>query len=235
VGESSLAGEAAKRWVLEAERLHRRYLIEIVEECGLCPWAERARVGGRTRVAVLLDADDASVAPSIAAIDGWAVDDEVEIGFLVFPRLALPRVEFDRFVARLQQLDADRHPLGDAPFAMAAFHPQGEANVEDAERLIPFLRRTPDPCVQLVRMSALKRVRTGTPEGTQYVDMSVFDPSVAEASPATLRERIARANLNTVRRMGVAELAGRIDAIHRDRARSYRALVARDRGEEIAP
>lgn len=215
-------------WVREAERLHRRYLVEIVEAYDLCPWAQRARTEGRTRVSVVLEGEHQAVAPSVESLDRWALDG-IEIGFLVFPRLGLGRIEFDRFVSRLRSSDAERHPLGKAPFALAAFHPDASPDVADPERLVPFLRRTPDPCVQAIQMAALERVRRGAPTGTQFVDVASLDAAVSEeAATPSLRDRIARANLETVRRVGVQALHSRFDAIQQDRARAYRALEARE-------
>jgi hypothetical protein len=216
----------SERWQREAERLHHRYLIEVVEACGLCPWAERARKDGRTRVAVLLQVDDAAIAPASAVMDEWADDGELEVGFLIFPRLPLGRADFDRFVSRLRSADVERRPPGEAPFALAAFHPDAAPQLDDPERLIPFLRRTPDPCIQVVRMSILKRVRSGTSEGTQFIDIKAIEAALSDNASPPLRERIARANLHAVRRMGVAQLEDRIGHILRDRDQSYASLGA---------
>jgi hypothetical protein len=215
----------SEQWVREAERLHRRYLTEVVEAFGLCPWAERARRDGRTRVEVVLDSDEASGARSTAVLGAWASDESVEIGFLLFPCVALGRIEFDRLVAHVRSSDAQRHRLGQIPFALAAFHPEGEPDLQDADRLIPFLRRTPDPCIQAVRMSVLERVRGGAPQGTQFVDIATLDgPPPGQSPTPPLRERIARANLDTVLRLGLDGLTARIEAIQDDRARTYAAL-----------
>ena len=223
-----MIGRFDEEWVSEAERLHQRYLIEIVEAYDLCPWAQRARLGGQTRVAVLLAGEDDLVAQSLDALDGWN-DDGIRIGFLVFPRVKLGRVEFNRFVAHLRSVDTDRCAIGSAPFALAAFHPDAEPDLADPERLVPFLRRTPDPCVQAVRMSALERVRRGTPGGTQFIDVASLEASLkAEAVTPPLRERIARANLDTVRREGVPAMRARFEAIQSDRAQTYRALSERE-------
>lgn len=217
-----------EEWVREAERLHRRYLMEIVEAYDLCPWAQRARTEGRTRISVVLEGEEQAVAPSISSLDRWALEG-VEIGFIVFPRLRLDRLEFDRFVSHLRSSDAERHPLGKVPFALAAFHPEALPDVADPERLIPFLRRTPDPCVQAIQMATLERVRRGAPAGTQFIDVASLDAIVSEeAVVPSLRDRIARANLDTVRRAGVQALRSHLDAIQQDRVRTYRALEARE-------
>jgi len=218
-----------ERWAREAERLHRRYVVEVVEAFGLCPWAERARIDGRTRVTVLVQTDATALQPAVDAIDQLAADGRVEIGFLLFPRLPLGRPEFDRFTARVRSAEATRREApGGEPFAFAAFHPEATANLKDAERLIPFLRRTPDPCIQLVRMTTLDRVRGSKPQGTQLVDLAAIEAFLSGAAHApSLRDRIAHANLETMRRVGTEAVDALIEDILRDRRETYRALERR--------
>jgi hypothetical protein len=221
------AASSAEDWTREATRLHGRYLIEVVERHGLCPWAVKARVSNRLRVAVVLQADALSVEPSLAALEPWVLDERVEVAFLLYPRLPLGRADFDAFAARVRDTDATRRPLGEAPFAMVAFHPDADPQMSDAERLIPFLRRTPDPCIQVVRVDVLNRVRSGVPEGTQFFDASLLETMPAARTEPTLRERVARANLETTRAVGVDVLKTRMDAIRLDRDETYRALERR--------
>jgi hypothetical protein len=162
----------------------------------------------------------------LAVLDRWADDERIEIGFLIYPKLALGRPDFDDFVARLGKRESERHPLGKIPFVFAAFHPEAEPDTSDPERLVPFLRRTPDPCIQALRATVLDRVRSGAPQGTQFVDLIALESG--QMSPVPLRERIASANLETARRMGIGELRGRLDAIRRDRDETYEALVERE-------
>jgi hypothetical protein len=210
-------------WTREAVRLYRRYQIEVVEGCGLCPWAPRARIDGKVRERVLLQVDDADLTPTTAAIRALADDAGAEIALLIFPRMRAGRAGFERFVARVQEADARAHPLGAIPFVFAAFHPEALPDLSEAERLVPFLRRTPDPTLQLLRASAVDRVREGTPQGTQFLDIRLLD-AAAVASPP-LRERIARANMATVTRMGVDAMTTLLDAIVRDREETYRRLA----------
>jgi hypothetical protein len=219
------ADVVAQAWVREATRLHQRYVIEIVEQFGLCPWATRARLGGRVRVEVSLQSESASLEPSLAALDQWALDDGMEVGFLLFPCLRLARVEFDRFTAMVRAANSKRHALGAAPFAMVAFHPEASPSLEDAERLIPFLRRTPDPCIQVIRIAVLDRVRGTVPEGTQFVDVNLLEAAATGAvAELSVRDRVCRANLETAQRVGVDELRRCMDEIHRDRDATYRRL-----------
>jgi hypothetical protein len=222
------------RWTDEATRLHYRYQLEIVEACGLCPWAERARVGDNFRSRVLFQTDAREVGASLAAIDDFIADPRADVAVIVYPRLRLGRLEFERFMGTIRDADAARHSLGGIPFVCAAFHPDAVADASEAERLIPFLRRTPDPTIQLLRTTLLERVRNGTPQGTQFVDMRALNDEAAMRTPMSLRERIATTNLATAERMGLAELGRRMDGIAHDRMTTYRALELEVGAAEVA-
>jgi hypothetical protein len=211
----------AQEWTREATRLFRRYEREIVQAYNLCPWAEPARRAGKVRERILLQTDT-DVAPSLEAVGELARDAGVEVAILIYPRMSLTPGEHDRFVASVRDADAKLHPLGAIPFAMAAFHPNAPIDRLAPERLIPFLRRTPDPTIQIVRSSALERVRSGAPQGTSFVDVSTFDITVP--IQPSLRERIARANLDKVDAVGIGEVTERLDDIRRDRELTYARL-----------
>jgi hypothetical protein len=221
--------EGDDAWVREALRLLERYQVEVVESFGLCPWAGSSRRSGHVDARVVLAVGAEAQEASLEAIAEWTGDEVVEVALLVYPRLEISPGEFDDFTARLRSADAERHVLGGVPFAMAAFHPHAPADVSDAELLIPFLRRTPDPTVQLVRAAALERVRASAPQGTQYVDVETLEVELMGGASVSLplRERIARANLATVARIGVAEIEQRLDEIREDRRATYGRLTPR--------
>src|SRR5690606_33913998 len=101
---------------------------EIVEGTRICPWAERSRLDGRTAKRVLLAAAP-SLEEALDATRAFGEDTHVEVGFLIFPRFAEGRVPFERFVAELRRVDAERAGLGGPPMAMAAFHYDVEADM----------------------------------------------------------------------------------------------------------
>ena len=105
-----------------------------------------------------------------------------------------------------------------------------EPDLGDAERLIPYLRRSPYPTIQVVRRTALDRVRGGADEGTAYLDLSLV-ASLDMQKPVSppLRERIAKANLATVKRVGKDTVEAAIRDILRDRDETE-ARLARDKG-----
>jgi hypothetical protein len=211
--------------IAEALRVYRRYAVEVVEALGLCPWAEHARKTGRARELVLL-ADRPNVGPVLQAISEHTARPELEILLVIFPRLLTDRRRFEHFVAEIREADAKRHALGEIPFAMAAFHPDATPDLHDSERLIPFLRRTPDPTIQLVRRSSLDRVRERSPEGTEFVELRFIDPlAFASTETRSLRERIADTNRATVVELGVERVEALLADIRRDRNESYAKLT----------
>ncbi len=208
------------RWTEQTVRLYRRYEREIVEACDLCPWAVRVRLDGRIRERVLLQEDDL-LTSSLDAIHAFAEQD-IDVALLLYPRIGLGRAAFDHFAGRLRDADVARQSLGQVPFVFAVFHPEAAPDTREPERLIPFLRRTPDPTIQILRSRVVDRVRGTTPQGTQFVD-----PRLVEALSApvpSLRERIASANLATTLRIGVETLSLRFDEIIRDREETHRTL-----------
>lgn len=210
-------------------RLNRRYLDEVVEAFALCPWALRSRLDGQVVERVFTHESPDFFAESLDALASLAADERREIGLFIYPRLRLSRLDFEHFVRRLRMQDEERHPLGEVPLAMAAFHPDAEPDLEDAERLIPYLRRSPYPTIQVVRRTALDRVRGGADEGTAYLDLSLVGTlNMQEPVSPPLRERIARANLATLRRVGMDTVEAALRDILRDRDETE-ARLAREK------
>jgi hypothetical protein len=211
-------------WEAEALRLYRRYQLEFVEALNLCPWAERARLDGHVAERVVLDPTD-FITQSLLVMDELTPQQDIEIGLIIFAGLRWPRVEFERRVAALVDADRGRSTLTSPAFACAAFHPDATAVLSHAERLVPFLRRSPDPTIQLVRVSALERVRKGFSEGTHFFDpmrLNLKQPPPKRELP--LRERIARANLQSIEQFGVARAEAILTDIFADRDASYSRL-----------
>ncbi|HTM46909.1 MAG TPA: DUF1415 family protein [Polyangiaceae bacterium] len=207
--------------VAQALRIYRRYQLEFVEALNLCPWAERARLDGKVTERVLLHVQD-FVTETLRVIDDLEAQEQFEIGLLIYPQLRVDRPQFDRKVADLGEAYRQRTEMHSPVFAMAAFHPDAPAVLTHAERLIPFIRRSPDPTIQLVRATALDRVREGSPEGTHFVDpASINLLTLPPKRDLPLRERIARANLRTIERVGVDAAEGILQSIFKDRDESY--------------
>ncbi|MBI2393610.1 MAG: DUF1415 family protein [Deltaproteobacteria bacterium] len=220
------------RLAAEAIRLFRRYQIEVVEAFDLCPWARAARTHGRVRERVVTH-PDLDVEPALAAIAELAADPEVEIGIVLFPRVEVERPIFQRFVAEVRALD-ERRDQPD-PFAMAEFHPCAPAVLEPAGAFTSFVRRTPDPTIQLVRRSALSRVRRRDDHGSGFFDLAMVhtlevqsgphdgvDGEASTSNDAPLHERVLDRNRETVAREGLARLDALFASLLAERDASYR-------------
>lgn len=222
--------EQAERLEAEARRIYRRYQKEIVEALSLCPWAEKAEADGNVRIAISLD-------DGTDAIDAWveklAADAQVHVGLIVMPLCARGRKDHERFVAEVRQRHAAAHG-GSPPMAMAAFHYEAEPNLETPARLVPFIRRSPDPTIQLVRLSVLEELRAPFETGTGYVDLSRRSIMELLANPPKkpLHERIAQHNHETVSSLGPDEFSARVEAIRRDRDASYARILGYGRDDE---
>lgn len=209
----------------EVLRVHLRYALEVVEALGFCPWAAAARTAGRVQTRVVFG-HEPDLAQTLHEVEILEYDESADIGLIVFPELVLDRVAFQHFGARVREQNEQRNGRGRARFAIADFHPDAAPDLASAERLVAFIRRSPDPTLQLLRRSTLDAVRRGEQPGTRFVDPA----QLAEADLGRLREpiheRLARANLLTVQRLGVERVAAVLDDIQRDRDRSYARLGA---------
>jgi hypothetical protein len=217
--------------VREAIRVYRRYAVEVVERFRFCPYAERCREEGATREIVCLDAVP-DLERSLALVRRAAADASIEIGLLLYPNASLGRLELARFVEQLRR--AHQGDEGGLVMAMEAFHPDGEADLDNADRHVPFVRRTPDPTIQLVRHDVLLRVRRAGDHGTAFFDPSrmSLEDLLSKPAPVPLHTQIAKNNLATTCAHGVAAIERIYADIRRDRDESY----ARARGEiALAP
>lgn len=218
--------EIRRQWIAETLRLYTRYQTEFVEALDLCPWAKRARLDGHVDVQVCLD-QQLHVQAVLDQLDVWVGSEVTEIGILIFPACRVERDELERFATQCMAADAARLGLQSAQFVLAAFHPQAPLHLEPPERLVPFLRRSPDPTLQFVRARALERVRRGESSGTQFVDPSTLDFSaLLKGSGPSLRERIMAANRDTFQRVGVSAVNDVLDAVFSDHARVRAQLPA---------
>jgi hypothetical protein len=234
MSNSSSAPSDARESALRSEalRVYRRYMLEVVEGFTLCPWAAAARRDGHVAECVILAENQGDPQQSLALLASLERALETEIALFIYPDLELDRLGFEGFVRTLRERDAVRYEVGTIPFAMAAFHPDARADLKEPERLIPFLRRTPDPTIQVVRRTALERVRGSSQEGTSFFDLAdLATRPLPQKEPVSLRQRIAQANLDTALEVGVDTLETLFQDIRRDRDESY-ARVRRGPGPE---
>lgn len=206
---------------LEAGCLARndRYLREFVEALHLCPYAKRCRETGKLHRRVLIQADQEAAMAAVRAVEALP-EDTVEVALLIFPTAAADGVgsarSFEAFCAALRERMSTAHG-GDPPFYCVAFHPDLPRDLLDAHRAVQFIRRSPDPTIQLVRASVLNEVRGEMAGGSTFVDSSklTLEQLMMISAPISLADRIAEANLQTLTREGPDHLEALLREIRR--------------------
>jgi hypothetical protein len=190
----------------EALRLNARYVEEVVIGWDLCPWAAQAWRQGAVARRVLVEPEP-TVTAVLAFLDDIAARPATSIGLVICPRADLDDAAWGTFAERVRRADRARRPAGSgAPFLLAAFHPLAGAEASSAagaNALIPLVRRTPDPMLQLVRASLIDGLARGGRD---------------------VSGEIARANFATVSARTPAALDAAIRDIRRDRDASYARL-----------
>jgi len=193
----------------EVRRLFDRYLVELVEPYDLCPWARPARLGGEVSVEVLWGT------PSVDAFTEAAR-----------ALLARPTTKVAMVIA--PEIDADPLDLREirsqvtsrlSGIGVAEFHPDSPLDATTPARLVPYLRRSPDPLLQLVPLSLLASVRAPPTTADRVLQIQMLG---GQAAP--LRGDVADiiAADNHARVTAAADaVAAKIADIAEDRRRSY--------------
>lgn len=191
----------------EVRRLLDRYLVEIVETYDLCPWARTSRTNGELAVEILWGTP--TLAMWIDAATRAAPN--IKVLMLVAPELRITRSELHDV---RDQVAREVGTLG-----IAEFHPDATYDGKTPARLVPFLRRSPDPLLQCVPLALLDQVR-GPPltvERSAQIAMLVKEGGIHAVKP-DIASRIASANHARVEQ---AEVEAKLAAIAEDRAESY--------------
>lgn len=216
-----------QRWTREVERVHARYQTEVVEEFSFCPWARAAREDGRVQHVVSFVTEPDPLA-TLELLDRVMHELTTEVGMVIFPLLALARLPFSHFVADVRRAYEARSVRGQQALALADFHPDAHPDARNAQTLVPFLRRAPDPLIQVVRTEVLAQVRGPQAHGTSYVDPAQLANFAAgelpRSEPVSLAARVAEHNFRTTQRVGISQIQRVFQAISADRNSSYAAL-----------
>jgi len=139
---------------------------------------------------------------------------EVEVGLLIFPALAPQFLDglsgaraFEQLCAAVRDAMASEYASSQIPFYCVAFHPELGIDLADENRAVRFIRRSPDPTLQLVRVSVLLEAR-GSEGDTRYLDASRMTPAelMAVRRPLSISEKIAQTNWETLKREGPERL-----------------------------
>ena len=193
----------------EVRRILDRYLVEVVEAYDLCPWARRARLGGEVAVEVLWGEPTAEA--WAAAGEALFAREAIRVAMIVAPESALDpaglRVVRDRVAFRLPQA------------GIAHFHPDAALDLASPARLVPFLRRSPDPLLQLVPLALLDGVRAAPAAAGRTYQAQMLGGLVAPPR-GDVADRIALTNHTRVT-TETAAVIGCLDAIAADRRESY--------------
>lgn len=202
----------------EARRIYFRYAVEIVEEFTFCPWARSAREAGRVQCNVVLGARPTleALLAEVQAADGQAA---IDVTLLVMPECELSRVELRRLTSALHARYEEASGRGRTAHAIADFHPTAPLDQTSPERLVPFIRRSPDPTLQLIKHAALESARRGPLDGTRAATLEMMLKGMLKDEPA--HARIASANFRTLERVGSSPILAALEAIARDRRESY--------------
>ena len=195
----------------EARRILDRYLVEVVERFDLCPWARGARAGGEVAIAVLFGAP--SLDAWVAAASELLARPATRVAMIVAPELAIAPRAFHE----LRNEVARRVPA----VGVAEFHPDASLDLGTPARLVPYLRRSPDPLLQLVPLAILDSVRGPSPTASRMWQAGAL-AELAPSPRADIGDRIAAANHATVTASHAA-----IDAALADIAADRRAAYAR--------
>ena len=209
-------------------RINGRYNAELIESHQLCPYARGARLAGSS-VRRVVGVTEASVGAVLAVIGELEARPEVEVAQLIFPLLELGPGAFQDFATEVGRANAARGP-GRPVFVHAAFHPDLPYSAESGPRLVPFFRRSPDPLIQLVRLSVLDAIHASRPRGTMFFQGSPEEmAAVLRDRPESVTDLITRENHERAAAGGLAAMAAVLDDIATDRDASYAALATAGR------
>lgn len=186
-------------------------MVEIVEAYGLCPWAKSARLGGEVAVEVLWGTPTAEM--WVTAAEALLARPETRVAMVVAPELAATPAELRRI---RDQVGARISWAG-----VAHFHPDSPLDAATAPRIVPYLRRSPDPLLQLVPLSLLDSVRGAANEITRADQLKMLG-NKAPPHRGDVADRIAIDNHARV--VGAADdVAAVLADIAADRLRAYAA------------
>lgn len=211
--------------------LHERFVVEVVEGLGLCPFARKSREQGRVHRPLFRTPPSAEhAATTVSELVTEHPDAEIVLlTFVTGPEHPWRRAA--AFEAYTKQVRETYQGMSAPVFYMVAFHPEltgpPGGTPLNQDNLVPLLRRTPDPVIQCVSAAVLDRVRREAQNAARERMRAMLadkDPALAELfdksiSPdPELSAEIARRNFTSVGGgEGREELERRIAAILRAR------------------
>src|SRR5690606_9994305 len=179
-----------------ALRANDRYVIDFLEEHGLCPYARTGRERGLTARHVVI-AELASIDRVVQVFEAAAAS-ELQVVQVIFALAEVAPQEFARFVSELTEALNLRQPL--PVFASAALHPELAYRTDSATGLISLFRCAPDPTLQWVRLESLYNFYRGRKGGTSFVDLGSVRDLFGEPQKRDLYQEIAHNNQQSAER-----------------------------------
>jgi len=207
----------------EARRIYVRYAVEVVEAFTFCPWARSAREAGRVQCNVVFG-EAPTVDDLLVELQTASAHSDIDVTLLVMPETTLDRMGLRRLTSTLHARYEAASGRGNTALAIADFHPTAPLDMASPERLVPFIRKSPDPTLQLIRHDALDAARRGALDGTRAATLEMMLQGGLKEGP--VHARIANANHRTVQRETPRSILQALEAIARDRSASYSQLGA---------
>jgi hypothetical protein len=202
----------------EVIRIFERYLVEIVERFELCPWARGSREGGEVAVDVVWGTP--SLDAWVTAAEQLLARPQTRVAMVIAPELVITPSDLHALRGRV----ALRIPTA----GVAEFHPDATLDLSTPPKLVPFVRRTPDPLLQLVPLAILDQVR-GAPQAATLGHQAKLLGGVAAPPRPDVAARIAQANHARLRETH-GDFTRVLQAICEDRNASYaRAGISESR------
>jgi len=190
----------------EVLRLLNRYIVEIIEEYDICPWARQARLRGEIATEVVWGSPQ---------LEDWI---ECSLALLSRPAVRIAMIvapQFEGTASEFQQLrDVVASRVVSA--GVADFHPNAAQDFSTPPRLVPYLRRSPHPMLQLIPIAALEQARGRShPVPVRSAQVRMLG-GLAAPQPRAVADRVAELNFERVRR-DRERIAAAIADIHADR------------------
>ena len=196
----------------EVLRILHRYLTEVVETYDLCPWARTARERGEVGIEILWGTP--TIDAWVAAAEALFARTGVQVAMVVAPELVIGAVDLHTLRG---EVATQFRTAG-----VAEFHPDAPLDLETPARLVPYVRRSPDPLLQFVPLSLLANVRGPSASVDRFHQAQALG-GVAPPPRRDVADRIAEANHETVSAAHAA-ITRTLDDIAADRRRSYDAV-----------
>ncbi len=170
----------------------RRWIADVVIGLNLCPFARRVFDGALIRYTVT-DAADAESLRTALAGELRALRDtspeQVETAFLIHPHALLDFLDYNDFVTEAETLIAENELEG--VIQIASFHPRYQFAGTRPDDVENYTNRSPFPMLHLLRESSVSAVND---------------------DPEKLLD-IPRRNLETLRRLGLAQVRAMLDRV----------------------